>query len=66
MPVQTLPVLDVDDLDLTACVVGVDAILDRKDGFVLYTRQGRAVREVGHFQSAVAAWDALEALQGCA
>lgn len=62
MSVQTLAMLDLDDLDLTDCVVGPDAILDRKDGLVLYAREGRGVRELGRFHSVAAAWDALDAL----
>jgi hypothetical protein len=54
---------DLDDLDLTHCVVGPDLVA-RLDGSVtLYRRQGRSVALLGVFDgpaSALAAIDALD------
>jgi hypothetical protein len=62
MPVQTIAVLDIDDLDLTRCVVADDAILERGDSLTLYARHGRSVREIGRFVNAADAMDALDVL----
>jgi hypothetical protein len=61
---RTVSYLDLDDLDLTHCVVGPDLVA-RLDGSVtLYRRQGRSVTPLGVFDgpaSALAAIDVLDA-----
>jgi hypothetical protein len=60
----TVNYTDLDDLDLTHCVVGPDLVA-RFDGSVtLYLRNGRSVVPLGVFDgpaSALAALDALDA-----
>ena len=54
--------LDLDDLDLTHCVVGPDLVA-RFDGSVtLFRRTGRQVEMLGVFDGPAAAWTALDAL----
>jgi hypothetical protein len=64
METRTTTYIDLDDLDLTHCVVGPDLIA-RLDGSVtLYRREGRSVTRLGVFDgpaSALAAIDALDA-----
>jgi hypothetical protein len=61
---RTVNYFDLDDLDLTHCVVGPDLVA-RLDGSVtLYRRKGRRVTPLGIFDgpaSALAAIDALDA-----
>jgi hypothetical protein len=61
---RTVTYIDLDDLDLTHCVVGPDLVA-RLDGSVtLYRREGRSVTPLGVFDgpaSALAAIDALDA-----
>jgi hypothetical protein len=62
----TITHFDIDDLDLTHCVVGPDLVA-RLDGSVtLYRRKGRSVTPLGVFDgpaSALAAIDALDTPQ---
>jgi hypothetical protein len=64
MKMRTASYIDLDDLDLTHCVVGPDLVA-RLDGSVtLYRREGRSVAPLGVFDgpaSALAALDALDA-----
>jgi hypothetical protein len=64
METRTTTYIDLDDLDLTHCVVGPDLVA-RLDGSVtLYRREGRSVAPLGVFDgpaSALAAIDALDA-----
>jgi hypothetical protein len=64
METRTVSYFDLDDLDLTHCVVGPDLVA-RLDGSVtLYRREGRSVTPLGIFDgpaSALAAIDALDA-----
>lgn len=64
MQTCTVSYLDLDDLDLTHCVVGPDFVA-RLDGSVtLYRRKGRTVTPFGVFDgpaSALAAIDTLDA-----
>jgi hypothetical protein len=61
---RTVNYLDLDDLDLTHCVVGPDLVA-RLDGSVtVYRREGRSVTPLGVFDgpaSALAAIDVLDA-----
>ena len=63
METRTADYIDLDDLDLTHCVVGPDLVA-RLDGSVtLYRREGRSVLPLGVFDgpaSALAAIDALD------
>jgi hypothetical protein len=59
---RTVSYFDLDDLDLTHCVVGPDLVA-RLDGSVtLYRREGRRVTPLGVFDGPASAFAAIDAL----
>jgi hypothetical protein len=61
MATLTADVLDIDDLDLTKCVVGPDHVLLTGEAVTLYRREGRHVELVGVFADPADALDAIDA-----
>ena len=62
METRTDSYFDLDDLDLTHCVVGPDLVA-RLDGSVtLYRREGRSVALLGVFDGPASAFAAIDAL----
>jgi hypothetical protein len=54
--------LDLDDLDLTHCVVGPDLVARLDGSITLFRRRGRRVEMLGVFDGPVSALMALDAL----
>lgn len=53
---------DLDDLDLTHCVVGPDLVARLDGSITLFRRRGRSVELLGEFDGPVSAFVALDAI----
>jgi hypothetical protein len=54
--------IDLDDLDLTDCVVGPDFVVHVNEIVTLYRREGRSVELFGVFDGPASALEALDAV----